>query len=180
VAIEKDLSAKAQLTDAEGEMLEHAGLVQYAVLFDRIFRFAITGTRVRNYDGLGGQLLFAWLHQRGVLHWTDTSLAFEWDRVADAVIALSDAIDRLYWESIDRPKVAHWLAAYDLVRRTVTPHPASQWARGLSDDILAGPPKGYTDAVLDDEFPLSMFFEALEKKMRPVIAGVAGIRASDA
>ena len=180
VAIEKDLSAKAQLTDAETEMLEHAGLVQYAVIFDRIFRFAITGTRVRNYDGLGGQLLFAWLHQRGVLHWTDTSLAFEWDRVADAVIALSDAIDRLYWESIDRPKVAHWLAAYDLVRQTVTPHPASQWARGLSDEILAGPPKGYTDAVLDDEFPLSMFFEALEKKMRPVIAGVAGIRATDA
>ena len=62
-------------------MLEHAGLVQYAVIFDRIFRFAITGSRVRNYDGLGGQLLFAWLHQRGVLHWTDTSLAFDWDEV---------------------------------------------------------------------------------------------------
>ena len=62
-------------------MLEHAVLVQYAVIFDRIFRFAITGSRVRNYDGLGGQLLFAWLHQRGVLHWTDTSLAFDWDGV---------------------------------------------------------------------------------------------------
>ena len=31
------------------------------------------------------------------------------------------------------------------------------------------------DAVLDDEFPLSMFFEALEKKMRPVIASTTGI-----
>ena len=97
----------------------------------------------------------------------------------DAVVALADAIDRLYWESIDRPKVAHWLAAYDLVRETVTPHPASRWARGLPDEILAGPPKGYTDAVLDDEFPLSMFFEALEKKMRPVIASTAGIRGTD-
>ncbi|WP_258035495.1 DUF6421 family protein [Ralstonia pickettii] len=48
-------------------ILEHAPLVQYAVIFDRIFRFAITGTRVRNYDGLGGQLLFAWLHERRVL-----------------------------------------------------------------------------------------------------------------
>ena len=175
VAIEKDLSAKAQLTDAETEMLEHAGLVQYAVIFDRIFRFAITGTRVRNYDGLGGQLLFAWLHQRGVLHWTDTSLAFEWDRVADAVIALSDAIDRLYWESIDRPKVAHWLAAYDLVRSVLTPNPASVWAEGLPREVLAGPPKGYTDLVMDDEFPLSMFYEALDKKMRPVIESTVGI-----
>ncbi|MDJ1115502.1 DUF6421 family protein [Microbacterium dauci] len=179
VAIERRLSSESSLSETDAEMLEHAGLVQYAVIFDRIFRFAITGTRERNYDGLGGQLLFAWLHRRGVLHWTDTSLAFEWDRVADAVIALADSIDRLYWESIDRPKVAHWLAAYELVRETVTPHPASRWARGLPDEILAGLPKGYTDAVLDDEFPLSMFFEALEKKMRPVIASTAGIRGTD-
>ena len=168
------------LSEVETEMLDHAVLVQYAVIFDRIFRFAITGSRVRNYDGLGGQLLFAWLHQRGVLHWTDTALALDWDEVPAAVLALSDAIDELYWRSIDRPKKAHWLAAYDLVRGTLTPNPASQWARGLPDDVLAGLPKGYTDAVLEDEFPLSMFFEALEKKMRPVISSTAGIRGKDA
>ena len=159
-------------TDAVGD---RARLVQEAVIFDRIFRFAITGSRVRNYDGLGGQLLFAWLHQRGVLHWTDTQLAVDWNEVPAAVLALSDAIDRLYWESIDRPKVAHWLAAYDLVASVLTPHPASQWARGLPDEVLAGAPKGYTDAVLDDEFPLSMFFEALDKKMQGVITSTAGI-----
>lgn len=184
VAIQGRLAARAesgeQLDDAENEMLEHAGLVQYAVIFDRIFRFSITGSRVRNYDGLGGQLLFAWLHQRGVLHWTDTSLAFDWPEVPAAVMALADAIDELYWRSIDRPKVAHWLAAYDLVRGTVTPSPASVWARGLPDEILAGPPKGYTDAVLDDEFPLSMFFEALDKKMKPVIESTAGVTGADA
>src|SRR5690606_25870464 len=125
-------------TPIEEQMLEHAALVQYAVIFDRIFRFAITGSRVRNYDGLGGQLLFAWLHQRGVLHWTDTTLAFDWDEVPDAVIALSDAIDELYWRSIDRPKKAHWLAAYALVSSVLTPNPASAWARGLPDDVLAG------------------------------------------
>ena len=53
------------------------------------------------------------------------------------------------------------------------------WARGLSDEVLAGPPRGLTDAVLDDEFPLSMFYEALEKKMRDVIASTAGITARD-
>ena len=172
------IAAGETLDAAESEMLEHAVLVQYAVIFDRIFRFAITGTRVRNYDGLGGQLLFAWLHQRGVLHWTDTALAFDWDEVPAAVVALGDAIDELYWRSIDRPKTAHWLAAYDLVRGALTPNPASAWARGLPDDVLAGAPKGYTDAVLDDEFPLSMFFEALEKKMRPVIASTVGITAA--
>jgi hypothetical protein len=182
VAIQKRLNERrdsgAILTDAEAEMLEHARLVQYAVIFDRIFRFAITGTRVRNYDAVGGQLLFAWLHQRGVLHWTDTSLAFDWEGVPAAVVELGDAIDDLYWRSIDRPKLAHWLAAYDLVRGTLTPHPASKWARGLPDEVLAGPAKGYTDEVLDDEFPLSMFFEALEKKMRPVISSTVGITAS--
>ncbi len=174
------IDSGASLSDAETEMLEHARLVQYAVIFDRIFRFAITGTRVRNYDAVGGQLLFAWLHQRGVLHWTDTSLAFDWAEVPAAVVALGDAIDELYWRSIDRPKTAHWLAAYELVRTTLTPNPASKWARGLPDEVLAGPPKGYTDEVMDDEFPLSMFFEALEKKMRPVIESTAGIRAQDA
>ena len=180
VAIQRRLSARDDLSENEARMLEHAVLVQYAVIFDRIFRFAITGSRVRNYDGLGGQLLFAWLHQRGVLHWTDTRLAFDWEGVPDAVIALGEQIDELYWRSIDRPKVAHWLAAYELIGSVLTPHPASLWARGLSDEVLAGPPKGYTDAVLPDEFPLSMFFEALEKKMRPVIASTAGIRANDA
>ncbi|BDZ49426.1 hypothetical protein GCM10025867_16670 [Frondihabitans sucicola] len=159
--------------DTDDLTRERAQLVQYAVLFDRIFRFAITGSRVRNYDGLGGQLLFAWLHQHHVLHWTDTQLAIDWDEVPDVVIALGTAIDELYWKSIDRPKVAHWLAAYDLVAATLTPHPASAWA--TRDLPLDGPPKGYTDKVLDDEFPLSMFYEALAKKMTAVIESTAGI-----
>ncbi|RXZ71746.1 DUF6421 family protein [Agromyces albus] len=186
VKITRALRARAAagetLSALEGEMLEHATLVQYAVIFDRIFRFAITGSRVRNYDGLGGQLLFAWLHQKGVLEWTDVSLSFDWDAVPDAVVALGDAIDELYWKSIDRPKTAHWLAAYELVRSVLTPNPASVWASGLPREVLAGPPKGYTDLVMDDEFPLSMFYEALDKKMKPVIestVGITGSRADD-
>ncbi|MEQ6899393.1 DUF6421 family protein [Microbacterium sp. KR10-403] len=179
VAIQHRLEAQDELTEVERQILDHARLVQYAVIFDRIFRFPLTGSRVRNYDGLGGQLLFAWLHQRDVLHWTDTSLAFDWENVPAAVVALGDAIDELYWRSIDRPKTAHWLAAYELVRSVLAPNPASAWARGLPDEILAGAPKGYTDAVLDDEFPLSMFYEALGKKMGDVIASTAGITGRD-
>ncbi|WP_136707614.1 DUF6421 family protein [Agromyces sp. H66] len=179
VKIERSLRARMDagtaLSDLEEQLLEHAKLVQYAVIFDRIFRFAITGSRVRNYDGLGGQLLFAWLHQKHALEWTDVQLSFAWDAVPDAVVELGDAIDELYWKSIDRPKTVHWLAAYDLVRSVLTPNPASVWAKGLPREVLAGPPKGYTDLVMDDEFPLSMFYEALDKKMKPVIESTVGI-----
>lgn len=184
VKIERGLRARVEageeLDAVDAQMLEHAKLVQYAVIFDRIFRFAITGSRVRNYDGVGGQLLFAWLHQKHVLDWTDVSLSFDWAAVPDAVVELGDAIDDLYWKSIDRPKTVHWLAAYDLVRSVLTPNPASVWAEGLPREVLAGPPKGYTDLVMDDEFPLSMFYEALDKKMKPVIESTVGITAADA
>jgi hypothetical protein len=159
--------------DTDADIRDHADLVRYAILFDRIFRFPLTGSRVRNYDGLGGQLLFAWLHQHHVLHWTDTALTIDWDEVPDVVIALSDAINHLYWQSIDRPKMAHWLAAYELVAETLTPNPASKWA--VRDLPLEGPPKLLTDAVMDDEFPLSMFYEALAKKMVGVIDSTSGV-----
>ena len=93
VAIDRRIAALAEPTAEQLELAHHARLVQYCVIFDRIFRFAITGNRVRNYDGLGGQLLFAWLHQHHVLHWTDTQLAFEWDRVPDCVNELGAAIE---------------------------------------------------------------------------------------
>ncbi|PPF89767.1 hypothetical protein C5B96_00675 [Subtercola sp. Z020] len=176
-----DLTAFREAVRIEREGLyspytvETAKRVQYAIIFDRIFRFAITGSRVRNYDGLGGQLLFAWLHQRRVLHWTDTRLSIDWPHVADAVIALGESIDDLYWRSIDRPKTAHWLAAYALVSETLTPNPASVWAKGPDALPLDGPPRGLTDEVLPDEFPLSMFYEALAKKMGGVIESTKGI-----
>ncbi len=160
---------------ADPSTRQHAKLVQYAVIFDRIFRFAITGSRTRNYDGLGGQLLFAWMHQHHVLHWTDTKLTVDWEQVPEVVSALGDAIDELYWRSIDRPKISHWLAAYDLVSQTLTPHPASVWAKGPDALPVTEPLREMTNQVLDDEFPLSMFYEALSKKLRPVIESTIGI-----
>lgn len=170
-----DLTAFCESVRLEGQGVPHARMVQYAILFDRIFRFAITGTRVRNYDRLGGQLLFAWLHQHRVLHWTDNRLTIDWSAVTEPVLELGRQIEELYWQSIDRPKISHWLAAYQLVARTVTPHPASTWARGPRALPLDGPPKGLTDAVLPDEFPLSMFYEALNRRLSSVVASTAGI-----
>ncbi len=170
-----DLTAFRESVALERSGVPHARLVQYAVIFDRIFRFAITGSRVRNYDGLGGQLLFAWLHQHHVLHWTDNRLSIEWEKVTDAVLELGEQIEALYWRSIDRPKISHWLAAYQLVAGTLEPHPASVWAKGAEALPVSGPPKGLTDAVLPDEFPLSMFYEALSRKLSPVVTSTAGI-----
>ena len=163
--------------DTDEETRKYAQLVQYAVLFDRIFRFPLSGNRKRNYDSVAGQLLFAYLHQQKVLHWTDTQLAIDWDELPDAVVTLSDKINELYWRSIDRPKVVHWLAAYDLVSEVLAPHPASKWAK--REIPLNGTTGELTDQILDDEFPLSMFYEALVKKMSPVIQSTIGITGKD-
>jgi hypothetical protein len=183
-----DLNTFREAVRLEGEGLPQARAVQQAILFDRIFRFPISGDRVRNYDGLGGQLLFAYLHKNDVLRWTDNRLTIDWQAVAPAVIDLCVKVEKLYRDGIDRPKTAHWIAAYELVAEYVTPHPASTWARGLASHPrtepwaqvlpLDGPNKGLVDLVLSDEFPLSMFYEALEKKMRPVIASTRGITAA--
>jgi len=138
---------------------------------------------VRNYDGLGGQLLFAYLHKNDVLRWTDNTLRIDWDEAAPAVVSLLDRIETLYRDGIDRPKTAHWIAAYELVSEFVTPHPASTWAQRLSAPWpqvlpLDGAPKELVNLVLSDEFPLSMFYEALEKKLRAVIASTKGITAT--
>ena len=111
----------------------------------------------------------------GVLHWTDNRLSIEWDRVTGAVLELGEQIETLYWRSFDRPKVSHWLAAYQLISSTLEPHPASTWAKGAAALPVSGPPKGLTDAVLPDEFPLSMFYEALSRTLSPVVRSTAGM-----
>lgn len=172
-----DLTAFRAAVELEKQGVPHAALVQYAIFFDRTFRFPITGGRTRNYDGLGGQLLFAYLHQAGVVNWTDNRLTVDWERLPAEVIGLLEKIEHLYWRSIDRSKASHWLAAYDLVSTYVEPHPASTWAQGRQALPLTGELKELTNLVMPDEFPLSMFFEALDRRLAPVVASTAGITA---
>lgn len=154
--------------------------VQYTVLMDRLFRFPVTGERNRNYDGLGGQLLFAYLHQHDALRWTDNRLSVDWDRAREATGRLRNEIETLYREGIDRPKLVHWFRAYDLVSAYLAPHPGSTWAKGPDALDLDKPPRKLVDDVLPDEFPLSMFYEALAKKLRKVIESTRGITAESA
>ncbi len=160
-----DLTAFGEAVRLEEEGIAFARHVQYAILFDRLFRFPITGSRVRNYDGLGGQLLFAYLHKHGLVHWTDNRLTIEWGRVGDGVQALRAAIEELYRSGIDRSKVAHWIAAHDLVATYVPPATASRWAAARRDFEDESDPRALIDLVKDDEFPLSMFYLQLQGKV---------------
>jgi hypothetical protein len=160
-----DLTAFGEAVVLEREGFAFARHVQYAILFDRLFRFPITGARVRNYDGLGGQLLFAYLHKHGFIHWTDNRLTIEWDRVADGVTALRALVEELYRSGIDRSKVAHWIAAHELVSTYVPATGASQWVAGRRPLTDESDPKAWLDLVQDDEFPLSMFYTQLSGKL---------------
>jgi hypothetical protein len=159
-----DLTAFAQAVELERSGVGFARHVQYAILLDRLLRFPITGSRVRNYDGLGGQLLFAYLHRREYLHWTDNRLTIEWDRVAEGVAGLRDEVGELYRAGIDRTKLGHWAAAHDLVAASVAPATGSRWAAAGRDLAEIEDPRPYCDLVLDDEFPLSIFYSSLRAK----------------
>ncbi len=160
-----DLATFGSAAELVREGFAFARYVQYAILFDRVLRFPITGSRVRNYDGLGGQLLFAFLHQRGVLRWSDNRLSVDWERLEEGVAALREQIERLYRRGIDMSKVSYWAAAHDLVAEYVQPNINSAWEkerRVFSDEAE---PRAWIDRVLDDEFPLSTFYLTLQKKL---------------
>jgi hypothetical protein len=164
-----DLTAFGEAVRLEAEGMAFARNVQYAILFDRIFRFPVTGTRVRNYDGLGGQMLFAYLHRHGYVHWTDNCLTIEWHRLAEGVAGLRAEVETLYREGIDRSKLAQWGAAHDLVSRFVPAAAGSAWARDVRAYADVEDPRPYIDDVQPDEFPLSMFYTSLKQKLEPVL-----------
>ncbi len=172
-----DLTTFRETQKLEEDGIYLARFVRLAILFDRLFRFPITGDRVRNYDGLGGQIIFAWLHKNGVLHWTDNQLSLEWDRFIPSMVELCEQVEDLYRTGIDRSRLAHWLSSYEFVAGLVEPHPGSAWAKGAEHLPVTGELRAMVDLVMPDEFPLNVFYEALRKKLAPEIAATAGITA---
>jgi hypothetical protein len=164
-----DLTAFAEATKLERDGFPFARYVQYAIVFDRLFRFPVTGSRIRNYDGLGGQLLFAFLHREGYLHWTDSRLTIEWARLAHGVDALREKVQDLYHSGIDRSKLSQWICAHDLVATYVPPAESSVWAAARRDLPDVPEPKQLVDLVRDDEFPLSLFYSQLAPRLDDVL-----------
>jgi hypothetical protein len=162
-----DLTAFGEAAKLESEGFAFARNVQYAILFDRLFRFPLTGDRVRNYDGLGGQLLFAFLHREGVLRWTDNRMTIDWPNLVDAVGRLRERVQDLYHSGIDRSKLGQWIAAHDLMSEFVPPNESSVWAAQRRNLPEVEEPKQLVDLVRDDEFPLSLFYAGLAPKLAP-------------
>ncbi len=154
-----------RLTNDPKRPFPFARYVTYAILLDRIFRFPITGARVRNYDALGGQLLFAYLHQRDVLLWSDNQLTVRWEELESAVAALRDELRALYKLGSDCSKMTFWLAAHDLISKYVRPNVASKWksdSRAITDEADL---KRWIDLVHPDEFPLGTFHQNLKRNL---------------
>jgi Family of unknown function (DUF6421) len=160
-----DLAAFVSAAELEQSGVRFARYVQYSILLDRLLRFPITGGRVRNYDGLGGQLLFAYLRRAGVLRWEDNRLSVDWAGVGGAVASLRLEIEQLYRAGIDRTKLQHWAAAHDLIAQYVAPATDSKWVAGVRSFAELEDPRPYCDEVLADEFPLSIFYSALKAKL---------------
>jgi hypothetical protein len=142
-----------------------AHYVSYAILFDRIFRFPVVGTRVKNYDGLGGQLLFSYLHQKDALIWCDNHLTVNWELLPMCVNGLREEIQTLYRRGADCSKVSFWLDAHDLIAAYVKPNVASRWKRDTREIIDEADPKKWIGLVHDDEFPLGNFHVNLQRKL---------------
>jgi hypothetical protein len=162
-----DLTAYREAVALEQEGFGFARFVQYAILLDRVLRFPVTGERVRNYDGLGGQLLFAFLHRTGRLRWTDNRLTIDWEALPEGVGELRALVEALYRDGIDRSQLRHWGAAHDLVAAYVAPATGSRWAAAVRAGSIADghEPRATVDLVLDDEFPLSIFFQSLRSAL---------------
>ncbi len=161
--------------DEQGERL--GKYIRFAILFDRLFRFPITGPRARNYDGLGGQIIFSNLLRHGGLTWTNNKLTLDWDKVNPLMIDLCEQVEKLYHDGINRSKLSQWLATYEFVVDLVEPHPASNWAKGSEQLPLDGEPKDLLNLILDDEFPLNVFYDTLSRKLKNVLVETKGITA---
>lgn len=142
-----------------------AQYLPYAIVLDRLFRFPIVGTRVKNYDGLAGQLLFAFLHEKDLLIWCDNTLNILWEDLPPAIDELRREIASLYRLGATCSKLSFWLEAHDLIAKYVRPNVASSWKKESRVIDSEGEPAKWLALVQDDEFPLGNFHLNLKRKM---------------
>lgn len=142
-----------------------ADYVQLAVLFDRIFRFAVSGSRIRNYDGLAGQLLFTALHAKNILIWNDNKLSVAWEHLRCGVQELYDELISVYRRGQVVSKVQYWSDAHDFLSKYMAPNVASNWSKDKRVFHDESRPRDLVRLVHDDEFPLGSFHLILRRKL---------------
>ena len=140
-----------------------ARYVCWAIVLDRLLRFPITGSRVRNYDALGGQTLFGALHQADAVLWRDSRLEIRWDALPDAMASLDAELHALYKAGAECSRIALWFAGHAFVSRHVHPNVGTRWnSHAVPDE---SDPKAWLALVHDDEFPLGNFHLLLQKRL---------------
>ncbi|MEQ1854101.1 MAG: DUF6421 family protein [Chthoniobacteraceae bacterium] len=140
-----------------------ARYVGWAIVLDRVLRFPITGPRVRNYDALGGQILFGALHQADAILWRDNRLEIRWEALPDAMATLDAELRALYKAGAECSRVALWVAAHEFVSRYVRPNVGSRWKTGAVPD--ESDPKAWLALAHEDEFPLGNFHLLLQRRL---------------
>jgi hypothetical protein len=160
-----DLRSFEEAARLAREGFPFARYVTWAIVLDRVLRFPVTGPRVRNYDALGGQLLFAYLHQRDIILWRDNRLSIRWEALDEGIRGLREELTALYKSAADSSKLSFWLAGHELISRYLRPNVASQWKEGervINDERDL---KRWIGMVHEDEFPLGNFHLNLQRKI---------------
>ncbi len=163
-----DLRSFSESLQLTSEGFAKAQYVSFAILFDRLFRFPITGTRVKNYDGLAGQLLFAFLHERDILIWCDNRLRVDWVGLSAAIEELRRELALLYRHGATCSKLAFWIEGHDLISRYVKPSVASRWKKDSRVIDSEADPARWIHCVEDDEFPLGSFHLNLKRRLEQI------------
>jgi len=158
-----DVRAFGEAHRLAGEGFPFARYVCWAIVLDRILRFPITGPRVRNYDALGGQILFGALHQSDTVLWHGNRLEIRWGALPGAMAALDAELHALYKAGAECSRVALWMAAHEFVSRHVRPNIGSRWKPGALHD--ESDPKAWLALVHEDEFPLGNFHLMLRRRL---------------
>ena len=162
-----------------GRREPRARLVQYAILFDRGRGSRSRAPGCATTTASAASCCSRSCASTARLRWTDNRLSVDWDRAAA----------RSCWRCSARSRSSTGAASTGPRSRTgsrrtswsrptssrTRPRPGPRASQALPRD---GAPKELVDAVLPDEFPLSMFFETLARKIGAVIESTRGIRAS--
>ena len=134
--------------------------IKFTLLFDRLFRFPISGSEEKNYDGLAGQIIFGYLYKNSILEWNNLKLSFKWDDLNIHLNNLSNEIHLLYKDGVNQSRERFWINTYKLIRKYCSPNISSTLNYKISKnkDIQSI----YTE-ILDNEFPLNQFYKYLSK-----------------
>ena len=104
-----------------------------------------------------------------------TRCTIDWDACTEVTDQLCAEIETLYRDGIDRPKLAHWFAAYELVAATSQPHPGSRLGQGRRRAAARRPPRKARRRRASGRVPAEHVLRGAAQKLGDVIASTKGI-----